>query len=43
MTDGFSTGGSLGMGLGGSKRLVDVFDINSSVNKGTHVSIIIWK
>jgi serine/threonine-protein kinase RsbT len=43
MTDNYSTGGSLGMGLGGSKRLVDQFDIQSQPGQGTRISILSWK
>lgn len=43
MKDGFSTGKSLGVGLPGTKRLVNEFDIKSIVGEGTTVSIIKWK
>ena len=43
MKDGFSTGKSLGIGLPGTKRLVNEFDIKSIVGEGTTVSIIKWK
>ncbi|AEV99333.1 putative anti-sigma regulatory factor, serine/threonine protein kinase [Niastella koreensis GR20-10] len=43
MKDGFSTGKSLGLGLPGTKRLVNEFDIKSSVGEGTIVTIIKWK
>ncbi len=43
MQDGFSTGKSLGLGLPGTKRLVNEFDIKSELGKGTTVSIIRWK
>ena len=43
MKDGFSTGKSLGLGLPGAKRLVNEFEIKSSVGEGTTVSIIKWK
>lgn len=42
MRDGFSTGKSLGLGLPGSKRLVNEFDIKSKVGEGTTVTIIKW-
>jgi len=42
MKDGYSTGKSLGLGLPGTKRLVNVFDIRSEVGKGTTVSVIKW-
>ena len=43
MKDGFSTGRSLGLGLPGTKRLVNEFDIKSTVGKGTTVTITKWK
>ena len=43
MKDGYSSGKSLGIGLPGTKRLVNEFDIKSEVGKGTTVSIIKWK
>jgi serine/threonine-protein kinase RsbT len=43
MKDGFSTGKSLGLGLPGTKRLVNEFDIKSTVGEGTVVTIIKWK
>ena len=43
LRDGFTTGGGLGLGLGGSKRLVDEFDIDSRPKEGTAVLIIKWK
>lgn len=42
MSDGFSTGSSLGHGLPGAKRLVDEFEIESQFGKGTRVEIIKW-
>ncbi len=42
LQDGFSTGRSLGLGLPGTKRLVNEFDIKSEVGKGTRVTIIKW-
>ena len=43
LRDGFTTGGGLGLGLGGSKRLVDEFDIDSRAKEGTAVLIVKWK
>src|ERR1700750_458257 len=43
MKDGFSTGKSLGLGLPGTRRLVNEFDIKSTVGQGTTVMIIKWK
>lgn len=42
MQDGFSTGGSFGLGLPGSRRLVDEFDITSKPGEGTRVVIVKW-
>lgn len=42
MKDGFSTGKSLGLGLPGTKRLVNEFDIQSELGKGTVVMLIKW-
>lgn len=43
LTDGYTTGGGLGMGLSGSKRLVNEFAIDSRVGEGTRVTITRWK
>jgi serine/threonine-protein kinase RsbT len=43
MTDGWTSGGGLGMGLSGAKRLVNEFDIATEPGKGTRVSITRWK
>ena len=43
MKDGYSTGRGLGLGLSGSKRLVNEFKILSKVGEGTEVSITKWK
>ena len=43
MTNGFTTNGGLGLGLGGSKRLVDEFEIVSRVGDGTRVTATRWK
>lgn len=42
MKDGYSTGKSLGLGLPGSKRLVNEFSIKSVVGEGTTIVIIKW-
>jgi serine/threonine-protein kinase RsbT len=42
MTPGHSTGGGLGMGLSGSKRLMDELEIWTEVGKGTKVTIRKW-
>ena len=43
MTDGFTTGRSMGLGLPGTKRLMNEFDIQSEVGKGTTITIVKWK
>ena len=43
MKDGYTTGSGLGLGLGGSKRLVNDFTIQSKVGEGTEVTITKWK
>ena len=43
MTDGYTTGGGLGLGLSGAKRLSNEFDIKSSPCKGTVVTLARWK
>ncbi|MDX5420346.1 MAG: anti-sigma regulatory factor [Hymenobacteraceae bacterium] len=43
MRDGFSTGRSLGLGLPGTKRLVNEFDLKSQPGQGTTVIVIHWK
>jgi len=42
MTDGFTTRGGMGLGLGGSKRLVDEFEVVSRVGEGTRVTATRW-
>ncbi|MFF4891402.1 ATP-binding protein [Micromonospora chersina] len=41
-TDGFTTGGGLGLGLSGARRLVDDFDIWTAVGKGTRITVTKW-
>ncbi len=43
LKDGYTTGGGLGLGLGGSKRLVNDFEIVSRPGEGTRVRIARWK
>ncbi|HZP23490.1 MAG TPA: anti-sigma regulatory factor [Terriglobales bacterium] len=43
LKDGFTTGPGMGLGLGGSKRLVNEFSIESQVGKGTRVTVVRWK
>ena len=42
LEDGWTSGGGLGVGLSGAKRLMDEFEIQSEVGKGTKVQIVKW-
>ena len=42
MQDGYSTGKGLGMGLPGTRRLMDEFEISSGVGQGTTVKVTKW-
>jgi serine/threonine-protein kinase RsbT len=42
LTDGWTTGGGLGLGLSGSRRLVDEFELNSKPGAGTSVIVTKW-
>lgn len=43
MTNGYTTAGGLGLGLGGTKRLVNEFELLSTVGEGTRVTVTLWK
>lgn len=43
MSDGYTSGSGMGLGLGGSKRLVDQFEIESTPGVGTRITITKWK
>jgi serine/threonine-protein kinase RsbT len=43
LKDGYTTGGGLGLGLGGARRLVNDFDIQSTPGQGTRITITRWK
>jgi len=43
LTDGYSTGGGLGLGLSGARRLSNDFNIESAPGKGTRVMIARWR
>lgn len=43
LTDGWTTGNGLGMGLSGTKRLVNDFHIESQLGQGTRVTITRWR
>jgi serine/threonine-protein kinase RsbT len=42
MTDGWSTGNGLGLGLSGARRLVDEFEVTSAPDTGTSVVVVKW-
>ncbi|MFC4063929.1 ATP-binding protein [Actinoplanes subglobosus] len=42
LTDGYTTGGGLGLGLSGARRLVDEFEIDTEPGKGTTITIVKW-
>lgn len=43
LKDGFTTGSGMGLGLGGSRRLVNEFSVESEPGKGTRVTVVRWK
>ena len=43
LKDGYTTGAGMGLGLGGSKRLVNDFFIESETGKGTKITVVRWK
>jgi serine/threonine-protein kinase RsbT len=43
LTDGYTSGNGMGLGLGGAKRLSHEFEITSTRGEGTRVSILRWK
>ncbi len=43
MTDGYTSGGGLGLGLSGAKRLSNEFAIKSSPGQGTMVTLARWR
>ncbi|PRH76868.1 anti-sigma regulatory factor [Streptomyces solincola] len=42
LTDGWTSGGGMGLGLSGARRLVDEFELETEVGKGTQVVIVKW-
>ncbi|MDT5039172.1 MAG: serine/threonine-protein kinase RsbT [Actinoplanes sp.] len=42
LTDGYTTGSGLGLGLSGARRLVDEFDIATAVGQGTSITVTKW-
>jgi serine/threonine-protein kinase RsbT len=43
MTDGYTSGGGMGIGLPGARRLVNEFEVSSQPPEGTRVTVIRWK
>jgi serine/threonine-protein kinase RsbT len=43
LRDGYTTGNGLGLGLGGAKRLVNEFELDSRVGEGTRVTLTRWR
>jgi serine/threonine-protein kinase RsbT len=43
LTDGFTTGSGLGLGLGGAKRLVGEFEVSAREQGGTFVRVVTWR
>ena len=42
LTDGYTSGGGLGLGLSGARRLVDEFELDTTVGEGTRVTVTKW-
>ncbi|WP_326943831.1 anti-sigma regulatory factor [Amycolatopsis sp. NBC_01307] len=42
LADGWSSGKGMGLGLGGAKRLVDQFDLDTEVGRGTDITVVKW-
>ena len=42
MTDGYTSGSGLGLGLSGARRLVDEFDIDTAAGAGTRITVVKW-
>jgi serine/threonine-protein kinase RsbT len=42
LSEGYTTGGGLGLGLSGARRLVDEFDIHTAAGQGTSVTVTKW-
>lgn len=43
LTDGWTSGGGMGLGLSGARRLADEFELDSAPGRGTTVTIVKWK
>jgi serine/threonine-protein kinase RsbT len=42
LSDGYTSGGGLGMGLGGARRLVHEFSLETTAGRGTTVTVVSW-
>lgn len=43
LRDGYTSGGGMGLGLGGARRLVNEFELDTAPGQGTRVTITRWK
>ena len=43
LRDGYTTGEGMGLGVGGSRRLVNEFDVATAAGEGTRVTVVKWK
>jgi serine/threonine-protein kinase RsbT len=43
MSGGYTTAGGMGLGLSGSRRLVDAFELDTQVGRGTRLTVTKWK
>ena len=43
LRDGWSSGNGMGLGLSGARRLVNEFDIDTGVGRGTRISVVRWR
>lgn len=43
LTEGYTTGGGMGLGMSGAKKLVNEFSVDSVVGRGTRVTVIKWR
>ncbi|GLZ43452.1 ATP-binding protein [Actinokineospora sp. NBRC 105648] len=42
LTDGWTSGGGMGLGLSGARRLVDEFELDTEAGRGTTVTVVKW-
>jgi len=43
LTDGYTTGGGMGLGLSGARRLCNEFELDTRVGEGTRITVTQWK